>query len=100
MIQRTNLQNDCLHQYCEDLANALNDAGFDMQVVLEAKPLDVPWSKELIKKVLFKDVIKAMFDKTSTAKLGTKEISQAYEVLNRFTAENFSISVPWPSKDA
>jgi len=58
--QRTLTQNRALHKYCELLAEALNDAGYEMKAVLAVKVVDVPWSKELVKEALWKPIQAAM----------------------------------------
>lgn len=95
---RTNQQNRALHKYCTMLAEALSDSGQDMRTVLKPD-VDIPWSMENVKECMFKPIIKAMFDVDSTATLDTRQISQAYEVLNRHTAEKLGISIEWPSDE-
>jgi len=46
--QRTLLQNKALHKYCELLATALNDAGFDMRIVLIGSETDIRNSIEFV----------------------------------------------------
>lgn len=97
-MNRTPLQNRSLHKYCSMLAEALNDSGQDMRKTL--KPgIEIPWTMENIKNLMFKPIIKAMFDVDSTKDLDTKQISEAYEVLNRHTAEKLGVSVMWPHEE-
>ena len=56
MPQRKLPQNSALHKYFELLADALNDAGYDMKAVLEKKEVDVPWEGEMVKRVLWKGI--------------------------------------------
>lgn len=96
-MNRTLSQNAALHKYCQDVANELNEAGLDMRKVL--KPgISIPWSKNSVKRHLWRPIQEAMFDKLSTTKLESKEVSEVYEVLNRHMAEKFGISVEFPSK--
>ena len=97
--QRTLRQNNSLHLYFELLADALNDAGYEMKAVLAAKEIDVPWTKELIKETLWKPLQKAMIDKDSTTESNTKQYNEVYEVLSRHLAKNFGVSVPFPSNE-
>lgn len=95
--QRTLTQNASLHKYFELLAKALNEAGFSVQQVVDV-PLDS--TKETVKQGMFKPVMTAMYpDKTSTGDLNTKEIKIVYDNLDRFTSEQFGISIPWPSNE-
>ena len=94
-MKRTLTQNKSLHRYFALLAEALNDSGQDMRTTL--KPgIEIPWGSESIKNLMFKPIIKAMFDVDSTKDLDSKQISEAYEVLNRHTAEKLGVSVIWP----
>lgn len=92
-------QRKSLHLYCEMLANALNDAGYDMRKVLEMRPqMSIPWTKTSVKENLFKPILLAMEEKDSTEDMDNIEPSEVYEVLNRFTAQAFGVSVPWPDR--
>ncbi len=80
------------------LAEKLNDSGQDMRKTLKPE-IDIPWSMETIKELMFKPIIKAMFNVDSTTELDTKQISEAYEVLNRHTAQKLGVSVEWPHNE-
>ena len=95
--QRTDKQNASLHLFFEHLATELNDSGMDVKKVIEFKTVDVPWSKELVKELLWKPIEQAMLGKESTTKLTTKEVGEVYEVLNRHLATKLGVSVPFPS---
>ncbi len=97
-MNRTLQQNKSLHKYCSMLAEKLNDSGQDMRKTLKPE-IDIPWSMETIKELMFKPIIKAMFNVDSTTELDTKQISEAYEVLNRHTAQKLGVSVTWPHNE-
>lgn len=99
-MKRTSQQNRSLHLYCELLADALNSAGYEMKAVLAVKQIDVPWSPERVKEVLWRPIQIAMTGKHSTTDLNRLEPGQVYEVLNRHIAQNFGVSVPWPSEES
>ncbi len=46
--------------------------------------------------MLYKPIIKAMYDKTSTTRLTGGELSEAAEVLIRWLSEKKGIYVPFP----
>jgi len=93
----TKKQLDSLHVYCGDLAEALNDAGWDQRKVL--KPgIDIPWTKLSVKEMLWKEVQKAMLHKESTTDLTTSEVTVVYEALNKGIAEKFGVAVGFPSE--
>ena len=94
---RTPQQNKSLHKYCELLAEALNDAGLDMRTVLKPE-VGIPWTKESVKKQLWKPIQEAMYEKESTTQMDTKEPSEIYKVLDRHTASKMGIHVEWPSR--
>lgn len=96
----TRTQQNSLHKYCEMLAGALNDAGYEMKAVLQVKSVDVPWSRDRVKEVLWRPIQEAMTGKGSTTELDRLEPSQVYEVLNRHIASHFGVSVPWPSEES
>lgn len=96
--QRTPTQNAALHKFCELLATALNDAGFDFREFVKAG-YAVPFTPELVKNHLWRPIQKAVTGKESTTKPETHEYSLIYDVLNVKLAEH-GIHVPWPSKDS
>lgn len=97
---RTGQQNKALHLYLTELAFALNAAGFDQRKVLAAMRdgVEIPWSPESTKENLFRPIMRAILGKESTTELETSEVSRVYEVLNRFTADRFGISMNFPDR--
>lgn len=96
MKQRTSKQSKALHLYCQLLADALNDAGFDMKTILKPT-VDIPWTMETVKEFLWRPVQKAYLMKESTTELNTMNPGDVYEILNRHLSEKFGITVEWPS---
>lgn len=94
--QRTTQQNRALHVYFTLIANALNAAGLDMKKVLKPN-VEIPWSAETVKEYLWRSIQRAQLHKESTTELTTSEIDLVYDTLNRFLAEKFGISEPFPS---
>jgi len=95
---RTITQNKAIHKYFDMLADSLNNAGYDVRKAMR-HDVPIPWTQNLIKELIWRKVQKAMFDIESTAKLDTGQISEVYEVINRYTAESFCVSVDFPEKD-
>lgn len=95
--QRTPVQNKALHLYFELVAEALNDAGYDIQKTV-VHQMDIPWSKESVKELIWRQAQKTLKGKISTTELSTKDIDSVYEVVNRYLAQ-FGIHVPFPSND-
>ncbi len=99
--KRTILQNASMHKYFQLLADELNSAGHEMVVcVMDGLNVDVPWTETTIKKVLWYTIMKKMYDKESTTELTRAEITEIYEALNRWTASEKGVHVPWPSKES
>ncbi|MEE9459632.1 MAG: hypothetical protein V3V84_07715 [Candidatus Bathyarchaeia archaeon] len=99
---RTITQNASIHQYCKMLANAFNNAGLDQRSVFLAmkESFFISWSMLTVKESMWRLIQKALLDIESTTKLDTKQVSHVYEHINRFTAEKFGISIPFPSMDS
>jgi hypothetical protein len=96
--QRTLQQNAAMHKYFELLAKAFNDAGYTVHKVL-TKPLEISWSKDLVKYILWHTVQSALFGKKSTKNLDIKEVSQVYEEINNHTSSKLGVHVPFPDKE-
>jgi hypothetical protein len=97
---RTLPQNAALHVYCDLMAKALNDAGYEFALFLSTIKNNgwaVDWDAEKVKDA-FRLIAKAQTGKESTAKLSTVEMQQAYEVFNRSMGELAGVSMPWPDK--
>jgi len=93
---RTLAQNRAMHLYFTELANALNDAGYDIPTVIKAGVSITPF---VVKEFLWKPIQKAVLGKKSTTSLQTKEVTLVYENLNRIVGEKFGVSVSFPSVD-
>ena len=94
---RTKQQNNALHLYCRNLAEALNDAGFDMKKTIKQE-VDIPWSKDAVREHLWRPIMTAVTDKTSTTKLTRSEVTEIYDVINRHMAQKHGIVVQFPSE--
>ena len=96
--QRTLTQNASLHVFCKNLAEALNDGGFDFRTfVKDGYP--VPFNEDLVKNHIWRPVQKAITGKESSTKPETHEYALIYDALNMKLAEH-GIYVPWPSKES
>lgn len=97
--QRTDQQRKALEVACRELAKTLNAAGLDMKAVLAVKEVEVPWSQETVKEVLFKPILKAMTGKESTTEANTTDYDAVYHVLIRHLGEKLGVTAPpWPSQ--
>ena len=92
-----------MHKFFELLAEALNDAGFDVKIFLAATKdhTNVPWTKESVKEILWRPVQKAMTGKESTTEISKVEPSDIHEVLMHRISEITGIDyIPWPSEES
>lgn len=100
MTQRTDLQNRSEHKWFEQIAEALNDAGYDQRLVMEQiERLEIPNTKESVKSI-FRAVAHQMYGVSSTAELTTTQTTEVAEAVARGFAVKFGVSVPWPSEDS
>ena len=94
---RSDTQNAALHKYFELLAQALNDGGYNVQLVLK-EVVDINWTKDLVKELIWRPIQKALTKKNSTTKLDkSMDIDLVYDHINRYLAERFHIHVPFPN---
>ena len=94
--RRSTQQNRALHKYLTMLADALNDAGLDVQHTL-SKPLELPWNERLAKELVWRQVQIACTGKESTTELDTREVDEVYRIIDRHMAQTHGISVAFPS---
>jgi hypothetical protein len=94
--QRTIKQNKALHLYFTLVANALNEAGYDMRKTLKPD-VEIPWTPESVKEYLWRPIMQVQLQKNSTTEMTTKEIDKVFETLNRHLGEKLGVHEPFPS---
>jgi len=94
--KRSGTQNKALHLLFTQTAEALNDSGQDMRKLLK-ETIDISWTKESVKTYLFHSIMKAMYQKESTADLSREQLQRTYEVFHRHLSEKAEIDLPFPS---
>ena len=94
-FNRTDRQNNALHLWFRQMSEQLNDAGYSNKHPFNDE-VEIPFTEGLVKEMLYKPIVKAMYDKTSTTKLSGSELSKAAEVLIRWLSEHKGIYVPFP----
>lgn len=96
----TRSQQNALHLYCQQVADALNDAGLDIEQVLKNFTMELSWSKDSVKEILWRTAQQRLLGKHSTTELNKHEdITKVYEAMNRFLAKLGVESIPFPSFD-
>jgi hypothetical protein len=93
---RTLPQNNALYKFFELLAAALNDKHLYIQMDFLGKHIEVEWSKDEVKKRIWKPVMQAKTGKTSTTKLERAEVGAIYDTLNLFFIEKYDLFCPFP----
>ena len=91
-------QNKALHKYFTLLAEALNDAGFDMRKTIK-DGIDIPWNAGNIKEFLWRPVQQAYLQKESTTEITTRDIDKIFDIVNRTIGLRTGVYVPWPCED-
>lgn len=94
---RSEKQNNAMHLWFRQISEKLNDGGYHATHPFNNE-VEVPFTEVLVKEMLYKPVIKAMYDKKSTSGLSGRELSEAAEVLVRWLAEHKGFLVPFPSE--
>lgn len=97
--QRTLTQNKALHLYCAQLATALNEGGYSQENFFKECKLgfSLPWTMGSIKNI-FRVCADAMYEKESTARLTTDEISEVYRAFDNRISELTGVHIEWPDK--
>ncbi len=90
--RRTKKQNDAGHKWFRELAEALNEVGFEQQITFGT--VDCPWTEQAIK-AMYNKIANAMYSKSSS-QLNTKQFSKVSDVINRIIAEK-GLHIPFPS---
>jgi hypothetical protein len=72
MEKRTGQQNKALHLYFTHLAQSLNDAGYNVQLIL-SHAVEVDWTPDLVKELLWRIVQQVTVGKVSTTELNKQQ---------------------------
>jgi hypothetical protein len=95
---RTDRQNRAIHKYLEMVAHELSNQGQTMNgVVAKMTTTESPPTKNSVKEVIWKPIQTILCGKKSTTELSTAEVNKVYEVVSQFLANQFQISLPFPT---
>lgn len=94
--ERSLKQNSALHRYFSLVARELNANGFKIQSNLN---MELDWNMTRVKELIWKEFQKVVLGKDSTRLLTKKELTQIYDYVNRYTSEQFGISIEFPNKE-
>jgi hypothetical protein len=97
---RTTAQNAALHLWLTQLADALNEAGYDIKSFPWKDGIDLPWDQHNAKERLWRPVQEAMKGKESTTQCTKTEYGDIYAALTRHLANILPgfVPPPWPEK--
>ena len=87
---RTSAQNAALHACFRRLAQEMNDAGYsinDFTDRLKAKEVELPWTESSVKEMMYKLIIKALYDTDSTTKLTSEQLTRSVDIMLGRVAE-------------
>lgn len=97
---RTLTQNNSLHLWFSQIAEALNEKHFDMRTIIRDE-IAIEWSGYNVKEYLFRPLMKAKFGKKSTTQLfKSGEIDDIIDIITKVIAERTNGEVgyiPFPS---
>lgn len=97
---RSPQQNNALHLWLEMVAHTLNAAGLDMRRAIR-KEVDIPWTKESVKRYLWKPLQEVMTGHESSTRPSKTQYPDISETLTRHFAEKFGVQLPaWPVREA
>ena len=95
--QRTSQQNKSLHKGLQEVADRLQEQGIERKTIMEdLVGYEAPITMEFLKEI-YKTIIFTMYGHTSTAQLEKKQVTDSWDVFNKFMGENYGVHCPWPS---
>ncbi len=98
MPQRTHEQNNALHLYLSQVAEALDREGHTLQDVVKAiKRAEIRPTGSALKEVVWRPLQQIIHGKTSTTELTKHDIDPVYEAMNKWLGEQFHIHIPFPN---
>jgi len=99
-MKATRQQQKAEHVYFRQVAESLNDAGYTLGKGLEKmdiKEIEIPWTEENVKEIIWRVIQDGMFNKESTTELESGEVNQIYLVVDHFLTDRFGIeSIDFP----
>jgi len=94
---RTLTQNRSIHLWCTQIAKTLNDNNMNISGTIKS---DVAWSMTTVKEIIFKPIVKALYNKDSTTKLDKKDFEKIIDNIILIFA-NKGVSLPdFPNRDS
>ncbi len=95
--QRSPTENNCVHLFCEQVADELSEKGITFQMFFNPG-FEVPWTKAIVKENVWRRIQIAICSKVSTTEPTSAEYNEIYEYVN-LKLSNYGIHIPWPNKE-
>jgi len=95
--KRSSQQNRAMWLYCTMLAEALNDAGYDMRTFPWKEGLEIPFNTKYCMDRFWRPVMDAMIGENSTKKQSIEDVHEIYKVVDRAISTKTGVTVDWPS---
>jgi hypothetical protein len=95
-LKRTNLQNNAIWLFCTWIATLFNDSG---EMYTTPLGIEIAWDKDLIMDIYWRPLQKILYNKKSTTKLTTSEVSPISEaIIMHMSKKGYDIEFPnWQS---
>ncbi len=96
--QRSERQNRAIHLYLTHVAEALDREGHTLQdLVKKITKVEIKLTMYNLKEVVWREIQKAQLGKESTTFLTKHEVTEVYDVMNKWLGTYFQLHIPFPS---
>ena|SRR3990167_9049119 len=97
--KRTIAQNNSLHLWERQIADAYNEKGMTIEQVIKNFKMELFWTKESVHELIIHTAIQRMFGKKSTTEIlkSGGEIEKLVDVVTKFNSQIEIEYIPFPS---
>lgn len=93
---RTLQQNRSIHLWCDKIAQTLNKEKFYIQDVIK---MNTKWDMLKVKEMLFKPVVRSIYNKESTTKLNKNEFEEIIDTLCLYMSQKGVVLPDFPNRE-
>ena len=98
-VTRSTRLNSAMHLYFVFISHELNELGLEFNYTgISGKEFGLRYTPDLVKQMIWKPIMLAMFDIKTTTKLNSKEINEIIDVITKFFGDK-GIVIDFPSID-
>lgn len=94
--RRTIQQNRAIHLFCDKISDTLNKEKLVVQDVIK---INTYWTMERVKDLIFKPVVKSLYNKDSTTKLNKDELDKIIDTIVYYLAKKGIECPEFPSRE-